>query len=468
MKLKSLLFSLLLFTSIIGFSQNRQALPLNESFDTSSLPTGWTLESNTIGWVIKDWAYSAPYALAVPYDSEDKDDWVFTPGLELTAGKTYIIRFMLKTSGLVDNNEDLRVKTGTTASSAWMTDLIWERTGMRTGEYEQITTKYTAPTSNTYYFAWYAFSAANQDYIVIDDVSIYEAPAVDVKVVKSELPEAEVIGDSPNSTVTVLNLGSQTVSFDVELIIKKGSSTVFTETKTVSDLACTEAQQVSFSDYITDTEGTYNYSYTATTTDTDADTNNNTLSQDIEIINGCLHSITLSAPILESGWNGGHISITSDGISVLTNATLPTGVSADISFASSTDADIAVEFDGQGDLTDDCYWEIFDGGGKSILTGNGTGDNTPVSQSTTGRCISTAVEYSDNMTIEIMPNPSTGKFNIISDTNYRLSITDISGKEILNTEIKKGNKTINLTQKGIFFLTFSKQNEHITKKLIIN
>lgn len=468
MNSKILLLTSLMIISLFSFGQQKQALPLNENFDASTdLPVGWTLQTTgTYGWMTRPWAYSEPNALSIPYETEEKNDWVFTPGIELTEAKTYIIEFMLKTEGWDSNSLDLRI--GTAATSAGMTDLIWQRTDMATGKYEQVITKYTATSTATFYFGWFAYSPVNQDYIAIDDVSIYEAPDVDVEILSSNLPEADVLGNSPNSSINVVNLGSSVASFDVDITINDGSSDVHTETVTVADLGIAESREVSFAEFIPTTEGSYTYTYNVNVTGTDATPTNNQLIKNVEIIAGCQHTITLSAPYFEAGWFGGHISVTTDGTPVLTNVSLYNGASIDYVFPSKTDADIVISFDGEGDLTDDCYWAVYNGENTLLIEGNGTGDDTPVTQNTTGFCSSTSkIININNYFIKISPNPSTGTINIDCDDNYNLSIIDITGKEVKNLNVYRNTK-ITILEKGLFFLKFQNHNNSVVKKLIVH
>jgi len=466
MNLRIIFSAVFLFFSILTFGQ--QDPPLNENFDASEdMPENWTLQTTTYGWMIKPWGYSEPNSLSVPFDSENKDDWAFTPGLNLTAGTTYIIQFKIKAPGWAGIPEAIKFMVGNQANSTEMNDLIWQENNLIASQYEQKTFSYTPLANQVYYFGWHAFSAANIDYISIDDVSIYEAPTTDVEIVSSQLPNADILGNTPNSSLNVINLGNEPISFDINLSINDGSSDVYSETVTVSNLDVVETRNIIFSDFSPATDGNYTYTYMAIA-EGDAVQSNNQLIQEIAIIDGCLHKITLKEEELEEGWFGANINITTNGIQVLTDATLLSGPSVDYFFPSSTDADIIITFNNIGDLPEYCIWEVYDGEGNLILDGIGDESGEPIVQNTTGYCIESVNIAEDiNEQIKIIPNPTSGKLNIQCQENYSLSVIDITGKEINRIEKINNNFSTVISERGVYFLRFQNENNIVVKKVIV-
>jgi hypothetical protein len=78
----------------------------------------------------------------------------------------------------------------------------------------------------------------------------------------------------------------------------------------------------------------------------------------------------------------------------------------------------------------------------------------------------------ENSNFFIYPNPSNGIFNImISDFSqgYNIQIFDISGKEMLKTDIDKPLTTINLTnyESGIYIIKVKSSQNSFFRKIII-
>jgi len=466
MNLRIIFSAVFLFFSILTFGQ--QDPPLNENFDESGdLPASWTLQTTTYGWMIKPWGYSEPNSLSVPFHTDNKNDWAFAPGLNLTAGTTYIIKFKIKAPGWAGIPEAIKLMVGNEASSIGMDYLIWQDNNLITSLYKQKIFSYTPSSNGVYYFGWHAFSAANIDYISIDDVSIYEAPDIDIEILSSQLPNAGILGSSTNSSINITNLGSQIIGFEMELTINDGSTDVYSEIINVNDLDIAENRQIDFPDFAPQTEGVYTYTYDATILG-DATPENNELIKEVTIIDGCLHKIILKEEELEEGWFGANINITSNDYQVLTNATLLNGSSVDYFFPSSTDADIVITFNNIGDLPEYCIWEVYDGDGNLINEGIGDESGEPIVQNATGYCIeSVNIAENINEQIKIIPNPTNGKINIQCAKNYSLLIIDITGKEINRVDNVNNNFTTEISEKGIYFLRFQNEKNIVVKKVIV-
>lgn len=92
--------------------------------------------------------------------------------------------------------------------------------------------------------------------------------------------------------------------------------------------------------------------------------------------------------------------------------------------------------------------------------------------------ILTGINEVSSHNFEIFPNPSNGIFTInneqLTNSNYQLTISDLTGKIIFNSKYQNfNNSTIDLTsdrsplQKGIYMLTIKTETDIYTKKLII-
>lgn len=80
--------------------------------------------------------------------------------------------------------------------------------------------------------------------------------------------------------------------------------------------------------------------------------------------------------------------------------------------------------------------------------------------------------YSSNNNVTVFPNPSSnGVFNYtIADVKAIVTVYNIVGKQISNTEVLKGTHTIDLSNEanGSYFLSIKTDKAVITKKLIVN
>lgn len=443
-----------------------------ENFDstpTGSIPDGWTLESSTYDWTVTDNnPYSGENSMGIFYSStEIKDSWFFTPGIDLTENNVYYITFMLEAPGWgQDFPEALEVAVGNSAQILGMTEVIWSENTLFEPVYTKYILHYIPASSGTYFFGWHAFSQADVDYIMVDDVEIYQADEVDIAILNSNLPEAVVLGNSPNSSIEVINLGALSLSFDATVEVWELDNLHHVETVSVENLGAGETTTVYFSDFEPTTEGVFVYNYELIASG-DANTDDNVLSTTINIIDGCEHQLVLTAPFLEMGWFGGSISVTMDGTSVLTNATLLAGDSTSCFFPASDESEIILNFDGEGELTDDCYWELYDGEGNLLVEGNGDGTNTPVIQNATANCpivISNVEIKKDEITI--MPNPSKGNVKISVTDEYLLEIIDVNGLVI--NKIKVDNETnIYIENSGIYILNFRQKDKVLSRKIIV-
>ena len=160
-----------------------EAIILTEDFDAvtpPALPTGWTAENTNAD--TEEWEtstndpYSGANSMHIYYNfTEAMDDWFFTPGLALTGGVTYRVQFQYSSGSYT---ESMEVKWGTSATSGGMTEgPIFDNPAFNNTSYTLGQGTFTPTTTGTYYVGWHGYSAANEYYIVVDDVVIDENPA---------------------------------------------------------------------------------------------------------------------------------------------------------------------------------------------------------------------------------------------------------------------------------------------------
>ncbi len=100
--------------------------------------------------------------------------------------------------------------------------------------------------------------------------------------------------------------------------------------------------------------------------------------------------------------------------------------------------------------------------------------NFPVSLYLQGTRDNVGIDVVENRKIEIFPNPSKGKFEIIDDniSEKEIKITDFFGKEIAINKAIISNNKIEIDSKtlanGIYFISIASENNQILKKIIIS
>lgn len=141
---------------------------LNNNNDGST----WGVEVNSF------WSYLSRTGdgyLCYNYDRNNAaDDWVFIDPLEVEAGD-YVLRFWY--SATPDHKERLRVCWGDAPTAEAMTNTICEINPMTNSVYEESISLFSVPADKKIFVGFYAFSDADENWIVIDDLSIVKADA---------------------------------------------------------------------------------------------------------------------------------------------------------------------------------------------------------------------------------------------------------------------------------------------------
>ena len=125
--------------------------------------------------------------MGIAYDSANAmNDWFYLPGINLTSGTSYRLSFY--TRGYTALTEQIEVKYGTSATSGSMTNTILASTAVNGGiAYTQKVIDFVPSSTGIYYIGFHGFSAVNQWYLFVDDVSVTLTPidAVDFANIQS-------------------------------------------------------------------------------------------------------------------------------------------------------------------------------------------------------------------------------------------------------------------------------------------
>ena len=178
-------------------------LPYTQDFDTSL--DCWTVEDTNadgITWLrdtgatpISCSAGNGDYVMYVRFNNtQNMDDWLFSPGFNLQAGVDYALLFSYGNDGssAFEEDMDVYISTGATSTDALNGTQIFSETGIVDGCNQFSNFNITVSTDGIYYFGFHGKSAAAQDVLMIDDFVLDTASAV------NEL--TNVTGIYPNPT----------------------------------------------------------------------------------------------------------------------------------------------------------------------------------------------------------------------------------------------------------------------------
>ncbi len=149
---------------------------LQESFEGSFPPAGWTTVNNGSGnnWsqnTSATYAYDGTKSMQLLYNfSNAADAWAFTPALTLNTNPVTITFYSRVRSASYAENLKLTVGTGNTVADQSI--VLLDNPGMTNTKYQQFTATYTPTSNGTYYFAFNCYSDADMFYLYVDSVTI--------------------------------------------------------------------------------------------------------------------------------------------------------------------------------------------------------------------------------------------------------------------------------------------------------
>lgn len=160
-------------------------IPYVQNFDTTpvgTVPTCFSVlnaNADTNQWRTQSLNFaSASRSIQIDKNATvDMNDWFFLPGLSLTGGVSYRLKFSYNTGNTASNSENLSVLYGTSQSVAGMTTTLTTLTSFDNSFYETTQVDFTPLNSGVFYIGFRGNSIANQTYIVVDDISVTISPS---------------------------------------------------------------------------------------------------------------------------------------------------------------------------------------------------------------------------------------------------------------------------------------------------
>lgn len=159
--------------------------------------------------------HSMPNCAVVYYNSyNDKNEWMITPPIKMVANQLYTISFALKAPGWEGVPEALAMHFGTAPTIAAMTanTPLYDDNNLTQADWTIIQKPFTPSTTGNYYFGWHAYSDADNDYVAVDDISIFIPAALDLAVTGLGGETVGFVGSPVTNTVTIANVGASAIS----------------------------------------------------------------------------------------------------------------------------------------------------------------------------------------------------------------------------------------------------------------
>ncbi len=159
-------------------------IPYFQNFDTTpiaTLPNCFALADDNLDgvtWQVQNTlAASNPNAYHLATNTATAtNDWFFLPGLSLTGGVTYRLKFKYNTTTSGSFTENLRVRMGTSPLVGSMTITLTNLSNFTNTVYQTAIIDFTPVTNDTYFVGFQGFSFANQSKILLDDISVIVSP----------------------------------------------------------------------------------------------------------------------------------------------------------------------------------------------------------------------------------------------------------------------------------------------------
>ncbi len=258
--------------------------------DVNNDGTTWRTFGSTFG--VPGFTY--PVVAYLYHATNAANDWLFTQGLNLTAGRTYKLSFKYNNDGSIPADgpdyfpEKLKVMYGTSNTAAGMTTLLADYPTVASVDPKTAIIEFTPSASGVYYIGFQAYSAADQDALVLDDISVTIIPILDVTPTAFVTPalscatnQVTLKATIKNTTAVALNLAASPVT--VTAAITGAGTGNLTGTVNSGTLAPGASMDVTLTpnfDFVA--SGIYNIAVTTSMTG-DEDATNNSLSATVNI-----------------------------------------------------------------------------------------------------------------------------------------------------------------------------------------
>ena len=293
---KAILLTIALLFSTMMFAQNR-AILLNETFDSSSLPEGWTTsETGAENWVISQTNIAGGSA------NELTLTWwpiltglsrVITNPIDLSDVNEVVVNFKHYLDNQI-NEYTLGIATSSDNGNTW--NVGWSETFGTTGSYEvyQLISTPDMGKDNVLFSIFYEGASYTMNGWYFDDLQISTQDNLDLEIVSIDVPEMINYGYNKIS-FTVQNMGSTTIeSIEATFIDFFNDENVISQTFDVN-IESLEKQELTFSESIFLSPGTYVMPIEIVSVNgaTDSDADNNYMEKNLNVGMGYAQKIPM-------------------------------------------------------------------------------------------------------------------------------------------------------------------------------
>ena len=278
---KTLLLTIALLLSVTIFAQNRAVL-LRETFDSASLPEGWTTSENCVdNWTISETNRAGGAANELKFNKDPKAigaSRIITPAVDLSGLSNVTISFR---HFFDKKNMGALIGVATSSNNGQIWNVAWSKTYSETGQYNIIESIKTPDMGkeNVIFCIYFQGSSNNINDWFFDDFEITSSVSIDAKAHSIDMNDVIPAGDNTIS-FSVQNTGSDTIT-SFEAKFKMNGVTIKETFET--ELAKHETKQFSFSKQITLSPNEYNseIEITAVNGQEDQNTVNNIVNKNI-------------------------------------------------------------------------------------------------------------------------------------------------------------------------------------------
>ena len=293
---KTILLTIALLFSTMMFAQNR-AILLNETFDSTSLPEGWTTsETGAENWVISQTnnaGGSANELCLSWWPILTGSSRVITKPIDLSGINEVVVSFKHYLDNQI-NEYTLGIATSSDNGSTW--NVGWSETFGTTGSYEvyQLISTPDMGKENVMFSIFFEGTSYTMNGWYFDDLQISTQDNLDLEIVSVDVPEMINYGYNEIS-FTVQNMGATTIE-TIEATFKDffNDEAIISQTFNVN-IESLETYKLTFSENIFLSPGTYIMPIEIVsvngTTDTDAD--NNYMEKEINVGMGYAQKIPM-------------------------------------------------------------------------------------------------------------------------------------------------------------------------------